>query len=288
MYAMAQENNVTTNSLGITRIGDSIFAWGKRTYVMGIVNLSPDSFSGDGCKSIDQALRQAQRFAAEGADIIDVGGESTRPDANSVAVDEELKRVIPFIKELVKSAGIPVSIDTSKYEVARQALDAGAVMVNDISGLNMQPAIIKLVAQRQVPLILTSNERGSACPDIMGTVISSLQTLIRLALDAGVSRHNLIVDPGIGFGKTGVQNLEIMRRLADLKELGRPVLIGTSRKSFIRNVLGTDSEALLQGTAATLAIGICHGADMVRVHDVREMSLVCRMSDAILRGRDER
>jgi len=273
-------------SPGVTRCGDSLFRWGKRTYIMGIVNLSPDSFSGDGCKSLDQALQQAQRFAEEGADIIDVGGESTRPDACPVAEEEEIKRVIPFIKQLVKSVNVPVSIDTSKYEVARQALDAGAVMVNDISGLNMQPAIIRLVARRQAPLILTSNERGRSCPDIMETVISSLRKLMALALDAGVGRHNLVIDPGIGFGKTGAQNLEIMRRLADLKALKRPILIGTSRKSFIRNVLGTDSEALLLGTAATLAIGICNGADMVRVHDVREMSLVCRMSDAIIRGRE--
>ena len=283
---MANQNDLAGIGLGVTRIGDSVFTWGKRTYVMGIINLSPDSFSGDGCTSVEQALQQAQRFAGEGADIIDVGGESTRPAAGPVAEEEEIKRVIPFIKEFVKSAGIPLSIDTSKYEVARQALDAGAVMVNDISGLNMQPAIIRLVAERQVPLILTSNERGRSCPDIMETVISSLRKLMELALDAGVSRHNLVVDPGIGFGKTGVQNLEIMRKLADLKALKRPVLIGTSRKSFIRNVLGTDSEALLQGTAATLAIGICNGADMVRVHDVREMSLVCRMSDAIARGRE--
>jgi len=283
---MANQNDLAGDGLGVTRIGDSVFTWGKRTYVMGIINLSPDSFSGDGCTSVEQALQQAQRFAGEGADIIDVGGESTRPAAGPVAEEEEIKRVIPFIKEFVKSAGIPLSIDTSKYEVARQALDAGAVMVNDISGLNMQPAIIRLVAERQAPLILTSNERGRSCPDIMETVISSLRKLMELALDAGVSRHNLIVDPGIGFGKTGGQNLEIMRKLADLKALKRPVLIGTSRKSFIRNVLGTDSEALLQGTAATLAIGICNGADMVRVHDVREMSLVCRMSDAIIRGRE--
>ena len=283
---MANQNDLAGDGLGVTRIGDSVFTWGKRTYVMGIINLSPDSFSGDGCKSVEQALQQAERFAGEGADIIDVGGESTRPAAGPVAEEEEIKRVIPFIKEFVKSAGIPLSIDTSKYEVARQALDAGAVMVNDISGLNMQPAIIRLVAERQVPLILTSNERGRSCPDIMETVISSLRKLMELALDAGVSRHNLVVDPGIGFGKTGGQNLEIMRKLADLKALKRPVLIGTSRKSFIRNVLGTDSEALLQGTAATLAIGICNGADMVRVHDVREMSLVCRMSDAIIRGRE--
>ena len=283
---MMHENDITGKDSGVTRCGNSIFTWGRRTYIMGIINLSPDSFSGDGCTSIDQALRQAQRFAGEGADIIDVGGESTRPDAKPVETEEELQRVIPFIKELVKAVNIPVSIDTSKYEVARQALDAGAGMVNDISGLNMQPSMIRLVAESQVPLVLTSNERGHSSPDIMGTVISSLQRLIELAMDAGVSRQNLVIDPGIGFGKTGAQNLEIMRRLADFKVLGRPILIGTSRKSFIRNVLGTDSEALLQGTAATLAIGICNGADMVRVHDVREMSLVCSMSDAIIRGRD--
>ena len=285
---MAHENEVTGKDSGVMRCADSIFAWGQRTYIMGIVNLSPDSFSGDGCKSIDQALQQAQRFAGEGADIIDVGGESTRPDARAVPLDEELKRVIPFIKELVRTVNIPVSIDTSKYEVAVQALDAGACMVNDISGLNMQPSILKLVAERQAPLILTSNERGRSCPDIMETVISSLRRLIRLALDAGAARHNLIIDPGIGFGKTGGQNLEIMRKLADLKTLRLPILIGTSRKSFIRNVLSPDSEALLQGTAATLAIGICNGADMVRVHDVGQMALICRMSDAIIRGRDER
>ena len=284
---MAHENDIAGNNSGVTRCGDSIFTWGKRTYIMGIVNLSPDSFSGDGCKSIDQALQQAVRFAGEGADIIDAGGESTRPDAAPVAVDEELQRVIPFIKELVKSVNIPVSIDTSKYEVARLALDAGAGMVNDISGLHMQPSILKLVAERQVPLVLTSNERGHSCPHIMETVVGSLQRLIELALDAGVGRHNLIIDPGIGFGKTGGQNLEIMRKLADLKALKRPIMIGTSRKSFIRNVLGPDIQALLQGTAATLAIGICNGADMVRVHDVGKMSLICRMSDAIIRGRDE-
>jgi dihydropteroate synthase len=284
---MAHENDIAGNDSGVMRCGDSIFTWGKRTYIMGIVNLSPDSFSGDGCSTVDQALRQALRFAEEGADIIDVGGESTRPDAGPVAEDEELKRVIPFIKELVKSVNIPVSIDTSKYEVAMQALDAGAAMVNDISGLNMLPSILKLVAERQVPLVLTSNERGRFCPDIMETVISSLQRLIGLALDAGVGRHNLIIDPGIGFGKTGGQNLEILRKLAALRVLKRPILIGTSRKSFIRNVLGPDSEALLQGTAATLGIGICNGADIVRVHDVGTMSLICRMSDAIIRGRDE-
>ena len=284
---MAHENDVTGNALGVTRCRDSIFAWGKRTYIMGVINLSPDSFSGDGCRSIDEALQQAVRFAGEGADIIDVGGESTRPDAAPVPVEEELKRVIPFIKELVRSVSIPVSIDTYKYEVAVQALDAGVSMINDISGLKMQPSMLRLIAERQAPVVLTSNERGQPSPDITKTVISSLQGLIRLAIDAGVSRQNLVIDPGIGFGKTQDQNLEILRKLADLKTLRRPILIGTSRKSFIRNVLGADAEALLLGTAATVAIGISNGADMVRVHDVAAMSLICRMCDAVIRGRDK-
>ena len=275
------------NNLGVTRCRDSVFAWGKRTYIMGVINLSPDSFSGDGCRSIDEALQQAVRFAGEGADIIDVGGESTRPDSAPVPLEEELKRVIPFIKELVRSVSIPVSIDTYKYEVAVQALDAGVSMVNDISGLKMQPSMLRLVAERQAPVVLTSNERGQPSRDITETVIRSLQALIRLALDAGVSRQNLVIDPGIGFGKTQDQNLEILRKLADLKTLRRPILIGTSRKSFIRNVLGADAEALLLGTAATVATGIANGADMVRVHDVAAMSLVCRMCDAVIRGRDK-
>ncbi|MEI7905404.1 MAG: dihydropteroate synthase, partial [Candidatus Firestonebacteria bacterium] len=145
---MLEKITYSDRLLGVTRIGDSVFTWGRHAYIMGIINLSPDSFSGDGCSTVDQALRQALRFAAEGADIIDVGGESTRPDAGPVAADEELKRVIPFIKELVGTVSIPISIDTSKYEVAVQALDAGAAMVNDISGLNMQPSILKLVAER--------------------------------------------------------------------------------------------------------------------------------------------
>lgn len=285
---MPRENDFAASGTGVTLCRDSLFIWGQRTYIMGIVNVSPDSFSGDGCRSIDEALGQARRFEEEGADIIDVGGESTRPDAGPVPVEEELRRVIPFIRELVKAVRVPVSVDTSKYEVALQALDAGAGMVNDISGLKTQPCILKLVAERQVPIVLTSNERGQAVTDIMETVVSSLGRLVRMALDAGVAWDNLVIDPGIGFGKTGAQNLEIMRRLADLKVLKRPILIGTSRKSFIRNVLGADSEALLQGTAATLAIGICNGADMVRVHDVGRMAQVCRMSDAVLRARDER
>ena len=283
---MAQGSDTAANSLGETRCRGSVFIWGRRTYIMGIVNVSPDSFSGDGCRSIDEALRQARRFVEEGADIIDVGGESTRPGAAPVTTDEELKRVVPFVRELVKSVSVPVSVDTTKYEVALQALDAGAGMVNDISGLKMQPSMLKLAAQRGVSLVLTSNERGQDCPDIMGTVVSSLGRMIEMALDAGLERDNLVVDPGIGFGKTGAQNLEIMRRLADLKVLRRPILIGTSRKSFIRNVVGEDGEALLQGTAATLAIGIGHGADVVRVHDVAKMAQVCRMSDAIVRPRD--
>ena len=272
-------------SSGETRCGDSLFRWGGRTYVMGIINLSPDSFSGDGCSSLDSALQRARQMVEEGADIIDVGGESTRPGAVAVPAEEELRRVIPFITSISSNMGVPVSIDTCKPEVALQALGAGACMINDISGCNMEPGMLKLAAQRDVPIILTSNQRGQQITDIVGAVVSQLRDLIERASTAGVRPENMIIDPGIGFGKTVEQNLEIVRRLDELKVLGRPVLLGTSRKSFIAAVAGTSEQERALGTAASLAIGISRGADIVRVHDVGQMKLICRMSDAIM-GRD--
>jgi dihydropteroate synthase len=262
--------------------GNSIFKWGQRTYIMGIVNLSPDSFSGDGCTSLDSAMQQARQMVEDGADIIDVGGESTRPDAGFVSADEEVRRVTSFIKSISGSIGVPVSIDTYKHEVALQALDAGARMINDISGYKMQPGIFKLAAEKGVPIVLTSNQRGQKVDRIVEAVISQLRNLIKQAATAGVKNENIVVDPGIGFGKTVEQNLEIVRRLDELKVLGRPVLLGTSRKSFIAAVAGASPEERAQGTAASIAIGICRGADIVRVHDVRQMKLICRMSDAIV------
>ena len=270
--------------LGETRCKDTVFRWGTRTYIMGIINLSPDSFSGDGLASAKNALERAQKMIAEGADIIDVGGESTRPLSNPVPVEEELVRVVPFIREAAKVLAVPISVDTYRYDVARQALDAGANIINDISGLREGPGLVKLAAERGVLIVLTSNERGETVTDVMQSVAVNLGRLISIAGEAGVAWHNIIIDPGIGFGKTPEQNLEIMRRLDELKALKRPILLGTSRKSFIGKVLGTEVDDREEGTAATVAIGIVKGADIVRVHDVRHMNLICRMSDAIVRG----
>ena len=272
---------ICMESRGITRCGDSLFRWGQRTYIMGIVNLSPDSFSGDGCTSLDSARQRARQMVEDGADIIDVGGESTRPDANPVSVDEEIRRVIPFISSIAGRIGAPVSIDTYKHEVALQALEAGASMLNDISGSSVESGIVKLAAEKGVPIVLTSNQRGQMIINIVDAVMSQLKDMIERAVGAGVRPENIIIDPGIGFGKTVEQNLEIVRRLDELKELGRPVLLGTSRKSFIAAVAGPSPEERALGTAASIAIGISRGADIVRVHDVRQMKLICRMSDAI-------
>lgn len=252
---------------------------------MGIVNVSPDSFSGDGLDSVDAAVAQGQRFVAEGVDIIDVGGESTRPGSEPIPVKEELRRVIPVLERLAKEINVPLSIDTYKFEVARQALDAGAHMINDIWGLKREPRLAQLAAEKGVPIILMSNQRDKPRRNIIAAVISDLKKSIDLALETGVLWDNIIIDPGIGFGKTLEQNLELVRQLDKLKVLGRPILLGTSRKSMIGLVLDLPPEQRLEGTAASIAIGIAKGADMVRVHDVKEMIRVCRMSDAIIRGR---
>jgi len=272
-------------SLGVTHCGKTTFHWGERTYVMGIVNVSPDSFSGDGLNSVDAAVAQAQRFIAEGVDILDVGGESTRPGSSPISVDEESRRVIPVLERLIGKVKVPFSVDTYKFDVARRALDAGAEMINDIWGLKLEPRLAELAAERGAPIILMSNQRDKPRRNIVSAVIEDLKRSIDLALDSGVPWENIIVDPGIGFGKTLEQNLELVRRLDELKVLGRPILLGTSRKSMIGLILDLPPEQRLEGTAATIAIGIAKGADMVRLHDVREIIRVCRMSDAIIRGR---
>ena len=251
---------------------------------MGVINVSPDSFSGDGLDGVEAALAQARRFIAEGVDMLDVGGESTRPGSAPISVDEELRRVIPVLERLAGEASLPLSVDTYKLEVARRALDAGAQMINDIWGLKQEPRLAGLAAERGVPVILMSNQRDKARRSIMPAVLSDLKRSIDLALDAGVVWDNIIIDPGVGFGKTLEQNLELVRRLDELKVLGRPILLGTSRKSMIGLVLDLPPEQRLEGTAASIAIGIAKGADIVRVHDVREMMRVCHMSDAIVRG----
>jgi len=263
---------------------------------MGIINMSPESFSGDGIADVDSAVEQARRFVSEGADIIDVGGESTRPGLASIPASEEINRAIPIIERLSREIKAPISIDTSKLEVAERALEAGAAMLNDQWGLKKEPRLAKLAVKKGVPIVLMSNQRDrggydatagrdtALYEDVMGEVISTLRQGIASAIEAGVSPENIIVDPGIGFGKTWQQDLEIVRRLRELKELGRPILIGTSRKSLIKMVLNLPATERVEGTAATIAISIANGADIVRVHDVRQMARVCRMADVIVRA----
>jgi dihydropteroate synthase len=268
--------------------------WSQQTYVMGIVNVTPDSFSGDGLKQdtieeelVHRAVEQAQRFVAEGATFIDVGGESTRPNGIAVSEHEELARVIPVIQAL--RAALPrdviISIDTYKAGVAAQALDAGADLINDVWGLRHDPAMASVVSEHDVPVIVMANMRGYQKREIVSDVVRFLASSIDLALAAGIAWERIIIDPGIGFGTTLEEDLTIQRRLGELRVLGRPILVGTSRKSHIGRTLGSlPASERLEGTAATIAIAIAQGADIVRVHDVREMMRVVRMSDAIIRG----
>lgn len=283
------------NGLGTTRCGKVEFHWGQRTYVMGIINLSPDSFSGDGITGLEAAVAQAHRFVSQGADILDIGGETTRPGSAPISTGEEIGRVVPVIERLASEVSVPLSVDTYKSEVARRAIEAGATMINDQWGLKRDPRLAELAAEKGVPLILMSNQRDKGgydariqrdtadYEDPMAEVTSSLRKSLELALKLGLPRENIIVDPGIGFGKTWRQDLEVIRRLEELKELGRPILIGPSRKSFIGLVLDLPASERLEGTAAAVAISIAKGADMVRVHDVPQMVRVCRVSDAITR-----
>ena len=279
----------------VTRCGNTEFHWGERTYIMGIVNASPDSFSGDGNTDIEAAVAQACRFVEEGADILDSGGESTRPGFAQVSLEEEIRRVVPLIEQLASRTKVPISVDTSKYEVARQALEAGAAIINDQWGLKTEPRLVELAAKNNAPLILMSNQRDiggydaaagrdtANYNDVMMKVIVSLQQSILVARQAGVPNENIIIDPGIGFGKTWQQDIEIIRRLRELKVMGLPILVGASRKSLIKMVLNLPTNQRVEGTAATVAISIANGADIVRVHDVKQMARVCKMTDAIVR-----
>lgn len=269
--------------------------WGRQTHVMGIINMTPDSFSGDGMlgETLDQsevlarALEQARGFVAEGAALLDVGGESTRPHFTPLPLAEELRRVVPLIQLLAEQLPpeIMISIDTYKAEVARQALDAGASIINDTTALRGDPAMAALAAEREVPVILMANMREYQKREIVSDVTRFLARSIEQALDAGVAWERIIVDPGIGFGTTPEENLTLLHRLGELRALGRPILLGTSRKSTIGLVLGNlPPSERLEGTAATVALGIAQGADIVRVHDVREMVRVVKMSDAVVRA----
>ena len=257
---------------------------------MGVLNATPDSFSGDGLGSdVDAAVEQALRFQEWGADIIDVGGESARPPstypgATSTSLEDELKRVIPVVEALARKLDIPISVDTYKARVAGEALAAGASMINDVWGFKRDPDIAQVAADSGVPVILMHNQDHTRYDDLVPDVIDSLRHTADQAVLAGVLVENIILDPGMGFGKTAEHNLEILRRLDEFMVLERPLLIGMSRKSTIGQVLGLPVDERVEGTAATVALAIEKGADIVRVHDVKEMVRVARMSDAIVRG----
>ena len=269
----------------ITYCSGKEFRWGERTYIMGIVNITPDSFSGDGLdNNLEIILAQAKRFIAEGADIIDIGGESTRPESTPITATEELKRVIPTIEMISREVSVPLSIDTYRAEVAEKALLAGAGMINDVWGLKRDANMASVAARYSVPIVITQNQREDSYKDFFPELIASLKNSIDLAVSSGIKPENIIVDPGVGFGKTVAQNLEIIRRLGEIRSLGMPVLLGTSRKSVIGWVLNLPVDQRLEGTAATVAIGIANGADIVRVHDVAQMVRVARMSDAVTRA----
>lgn len=265
---------------------------GSRTYVMGILNVTPDSFSDGGqFAEAEAAVARALEMGAQGADIIDVGAESTRPGHTPLTAEEELARLLPVLDRLRGRLTVPISVDTYKAEVAREALRRGAHLINDVGGLNLDPEIAVVAAEFGVPLVimhgLAEHRQGSPprYPSIMGELTAFFRRKLELAAQAGVPPERVIIDPGVGFGKTLEHNLEIMQRLAELRSLGRPILLGTSRKSMIGKVLDLPVGERLEGTAATVALGIAGGADVVRVHDVREMVRVTRMSDAIVRCR---
>jgi dihydropteroate synthase len=275
------------------KCGDHFLEFGKRTLVMGVINVTPDSFS-DGGKFYDSnvAITHAKHLVSEGADIIDVGGESTRPGSESVSLDEEMRRVIPVIEGISKDVNAPVSIDTCKSTVAKAALDAGACIINDISAMRSDPKIASVASEYSSPLILMhmqgtpkDMQKNPQYDDIMEDIKKFLKARVDFAISKGVPRENIIIDPGIGFGKTLEHNYDIIRRLEELEQLNLPILIGTSRKSFIGNTLGLDVDDRLEGTLATITMSIVNGADIVRVHDVKEAVRTAKMTDAIYRNK---
>jgi len=284
------------------------FPWGTRTFIMGILNVTPDSFSGDGLLNqdgvVEAAVQQTAKFLEEGADLIDIGGESTRPGAESVSAEEEIARVVPVI-EGIKGAfpGVCLSIDTYKASVARAALDAGAQWVNDVWGLKADPKMASLVATTGVPIILMHNRSkpgsaalearlggryvGIAYENLIEDIRRELMESVSIALENSIRPSQIILDPGIGFGKTVDQNFEVIDRLDAIKSLGYPILVGPSRKSFLGYTLDLPPSERVEGTAAAVALSIARGADIVRVHDVGVMARVVRIADAIVRREND-
>ena len=287
--------------------GGAVFEWGTRTYLMGIINVTPDSFSGDGLLQgdereqahLEKVLEQARSFAAAGVDIFDVGGESTRPGSEPVPVEEEIARVVPVVRMMSREFQIPISVDTYHAATAQAALEAGAHIINDIWGLRADPQMAAVAARFNAPVILMHNRISTAKPEVrerlgaryretpyenfMEDVKRELLESVALAKAAGIPDEHIILDPGIGFAKSVAQNLEVIDRLDEIRLLGYPVLLAPSRKSFIGYTLDLPPDQRVEGTAAAVAVGIVRGADIVRVHDVLPISRVVRMTDAIVR-----
>jgi dihydropteroate synthase len=277
---------------GLIRLKGCQLDCSARTLVMGVLNVTPDSFS-DGGRFYDhvKAIQHGLKLARDGADIIDVGGESTRPGSEGIPAGEEMRRVIPVIEALAHELKVPISVDTCKAQVAARALEVGAAMVNDISAMRFDPEMVDVVVEHRVPVVLMhmlgtpkNMQVDPRYQDLLEEIIGFLRSQIEWAESRGVSPDQIIVDPGIGFGKTVEHNLSIIKHLRRFSCLGKPILLGTSRKSFIGKVLGVDVEQREEGTAATVALGICNGADIVRVHDVARILPVVRMTDAVMRA----
>lgn len=289
-------------------LGNTLWTWGAKTYIMGIINATPDSFSGDGLAGAEgggvaAAVAQAERFLADGADCLDVGGMSTRPGHPLIAVEEELARVIPVVQALAQTVPVPISVDTFRREVAQAALDAGAHLINDVWGLRYDRELARLAADRGAALALMHNRmqpedagyraRVASLPvgppneydDIAGDITHELEQSLALAQASGVPRWLLIADPGLGFGKNTEQQLELIHRLGEVRELGYPLLFGPSRKRFIGQVLGDlPPQERVEGTLAACVLAIDRGADVIRVHDVRAAARAARLADAVVRG----
>ena len=275
----------TASVLPPTRWQNHELAWGEKTYVMAIVNATPDSFRGDGLAGRpDDAAALAAQAVEDGADLVDIGAESTRPGHVPVSAEDEIARLLPVLRAVAGRLAVPISVDTSKARVAEAALEAGASLVNDVRGLTADPDLAAVVAAHGVPAVVMHDIPPDAHGDLVTSILRELSRRLDRALAAGIAWDKLIVDPGFGFGKDWRQNLELLRRLGALRVLGRPILAGTSRKSTIGRVLGLSPHDRVEGTAATVALAIANGADIVRVHDVEPMARVARMSDAVVRG----
>jgi len=272
-----------------TIIGGKLFNWKSQTFVMGVINVTPDSFSGDGVDlNIDLAVKKAIEFEKHGCHIIDIGGESTRPSitysrTSCTPLEVEEERVIPAIRAISEAVSTPISVDTYKASVAEKAIEAGASLVNDVWGLTKDLRMASVVSELKVPVVLMHNQNHTFYADMLSDVINRLEELKNKAIKAGISESNIILDPGIGFGKTFMQNIELFRSLERLQELQSPILIGSSRKSTIGKILNLPPNQRIEGTAATVAISILKGVDVVRVHDVKEIMRVVKTTDAIVR-----